>query len=112
MTGLGIAITAATAAVLITEYFHHRRTSFPLYGWVGIVALVTAEALMFRGIEPIATYFTPIAWTAYLLLTDAAVLAITGRSRLHDEPRQFVAVAALSIPLWLIFEAYNLRLAN
>jgi cell division protein FtsW (lipid II flippase) len=31
---------------------------------------------------------------------------------LRDEPRGLLKMAALSIPLWLIFEAYNLRLAN
>jgi hypothetical protein len=40
------------------------------------------------------------------------VFTIRGHSRIHDEPRQFASVAALSIPLWLIFEAYNLRLQN
>ncbi len=45
-------------------------------------------------------------------LTDAAVLAIRGHSRLHDEPGKFFSLAVLSVPLWLIFEAYNLRLQN
>lgn len=112
MTALGIAITGVTAGVLVAEVLRHRRAPFPLYGWIGIVALATAELLMFRDLEPIATYFTPIAWTAYLLIADAAVFAITRHSRLHDQPRQFAAVAVLSIPLWLVFEAYNLRLNN
>jgi len=67
---------------------------------------------MFRGVQPLATFFTPMVWTCYILLADACVLAIGGRSRLHDEPWQFLGVALLSIPLWLIFEAYNLRLQN
>ena len=67
---------------------------------------------MFRGVEPVATYFTPIAWSAWILIADAAVLAITGRSRLHDAPLTLTRMALLSIPLWLIFEAYNLRLRN
>jgi len=67
---------------------------------------------MFRGVEPFATYFTPIAWSSYILIADAAVLAITGRSRLHDAPLTLARMALFSIPLWLIFEAYNLRLRN
>lgn len=112
MTALGIAITAATVAVLLAEFLRHRRGTFPLYGWIGIVVLIAAELLMFGGVEPVATYFTPIAWTAYILVTDAGVLALSGRSRLRNEPYQFAGVAALSIPLWLIFEGYNLRLNN
>jgi hypothetical protein len=67
---------------------------------------------MFRGVEPAATYFNPLAWTAYILLADAATFAITGHSRLREEGRGFLKMAALSIILWLIFEAYNLRLLN
>jgi hypothetical protein len=67
---------------------------------------------LFRRFQPVAVYFTPIAWTCYILLADAAVLAIRGHSRLHDEPGVFLSVAVLSISLWLIFEAYNLGLQN
>ena len=112
MTLIGLALTFATIALLVIEFLRHRRAPLAFYGWAGLVALVAAEGLVFRGVEPVATYFTPIAWTCYILLADAAVLAITGRSRLRDEPRRFALVALLSIPLWLIFEAYNLRLEN
>ena len=67
---------------------------------------------MFRGFEPVATYFTAIAWTAYLLVADAAIYAIRDHSRLRDNPLSVARMALLSIPLWLIFEAYNLRLVN
>jgi hypothetical protein len=108
----GLAITAATGAALLIAFLRHRRHTFPLYGWVGLMVVVLAEILMFRRVEPIATYFTPIAWTAYIVLADAAVLAVRGRSRLHDAGGEFAQTALVSIPLWLIFEAYNLRLAN
>jgi hypothetical protein len=112
MTILGIAITAATAAILVLEFLRKRQRNLPVYGWTGWIALMLAEILLFRRTEPVPTYFTPIAWTAYILLVDAAVWAITGRSRLQDHPREFARIALLSIPLWLIFEAYNLRLTN
>ena len=113
MIALGIAVTAATVTVLVAGFFRtRRRRPFPVYGWLGIVALAGAEWLMFAGIEPVATYFTPIAWSAYILIADAAVLALTGRSRLNDAPITVARMALLSIPLWLIFEAYNLRLRN
>lgn len=110
---IGIGITAFTVGLLIAGYFRsRRRRAFPSYGWFGFAALVCAEVLMFRRIDPVATYFTPIAWSAYILIADAAVLAISGRSRLHDAPLVLGHIALLSIPLWLIFEAYNLRLQN
>lgn len=113
MIGIGIGITAATVAILVLGFFRaRRRRPFPAEGWFGIIALAGAEWLMFRGVEPVATYFTPIAWSAYILIADSAVLALTGRSRLHDAPLTVARMALLSIPLWLIFEAYNLRLQN
>ena len=112
MLKLGILLTAATVTILVVEFFRARRWAFPAHGWLGLAALASAEFLMFHGVEPAATYFSPVAWTAYILIADAATFAISGVSRLRDEPRGLLKMAALSIPLWLIFEAYNLRLAN
>jgi hypothetical protein len=112
MTAAGIAVTALTAAIPFMEFLRHKRTPLARYGWFGLLALLIAELLMFRGVQPLATYFTPIAWSAYLMTVDAGVLSVTGHSRLRDDPRGFVVTAVLSVPLWLIFEAYNLRLKN
>src|SRR5215469_11565438 len=112
MLKLGIILTAATVSLLILEFFRARRYRFPAHGWLGLFALIACEWLMFHGVEPVATYFSPLAWTSYILIADAAAAAITGHSRLREEPRGLLRMAALSIPLWLIFEAYNLWLAN
>jgi hypothetical protein len=112
MLKLGIILTAATVTILVVEFFRAHKKPFPAHGWLGLVALICAEYLMFHGIEPAATYFSPVAWTSYILIADAAVFAISGHSRLREEPLGLLKMAALSIPLWLIFEAYNLRLAN
>jgi hypothetical protein len=112
MLKLGIILTAATVTILVVEFFRARRRPFPAHGWLGLVALVACEYLMFHGVEPVATYFSPLAWTSYILIADGAIYAISGHSRLREEPRGLLKMAALSIPLWLIFEAYNSRLAN
>ena len=109
---LGVAITILQSAVLVIAFFRHQQRPFALHGWIGLLGLLTAEALLFSHVQIVAIYFTPIAWTCYILLIDAAVLAITGHSRLHDHPARLSGVALLSIPLWLIFEGYNLRLQN
>jgi hypothetical protein len=112
-TTLGLALTFATVASLLLGYFRsRRRRAFPVHGWLGWLALLSAEALLFTRIEPITTYFTPIAWSSYILIADAAVLALTNRSRLNDAPIVVARLALLSVPLWLIFEAYNLKLQN
>lgn len=112
MLKLGIILTAATVTVLIVEFFRARRRPFPAHGWLGLFAVVVCEYLMFHGVEPVATYFSPLAWTSYILIADAAIYSISGHSRLREESLGLFKMAALSIPLWLIFEAYNVRLAN
>ena len=71
MLKLGIILTAATVTILVVEFFRARRRPFPAHGWLGLFALVCAEYLMFHGIEPAATYFSPVAWTSYILIADA-----------------------------------------
>ena len=112
MVPLGLAFSFATIAVLAFGFFRHRRTALPLYSWAGLALLATAGVLLWRHAYWTSIFFTPIAWTGYLLLVDGAVLAVRGHSRLHDTPREFAIMAALSVPLWLMFEAYNLRLQN
>src|SRR4051812_17125891 len=112
MPHVGIAILVITLLPLIGASFRYRRYRFPFYGWLGFAVLLIAEVLMFRGVQPVAMYFTATAWTCYLLISDAAVFAVRGQSRLHDDPAGALRMALLSVPLWLIFEAYNLRLAN
>jgi len=112
LTELGIAITFSQIIVLAVAFSRHRRRRLASYGWIGLLGLLGAGALLFLGVRPLAIYFTPIAWTLYILVVDGAVLAIRGESRLHDHPRHFATLALFSIPLWLVFEAYNLRLEN
>jgi hypothetical protein len=82
------------------------------YGWLGLAVLVADQALLPWRIELLARWFTPVMWTAYVLLADAVVLRRRGRSLIHDRPREALFMAAASVPLWLVFEAYNLRLLN
>ena len=112
MTLLGLAITFLTTAILVFGFCRHRQRRLAFYGLAGLAGLLSAEILVFTGIQAVAIYATPIAWTCYILLADAAVLAMRGHSRLHDAPRLFAGVALISVPLWLVFEVYNLRLQN
>jgi hypothetical protein len=78
-----------------------------------------------RGTHRIELSYQPIAvrhgrWLAgagllllaAMLLADAAVWSLRGESRLGKTPAHFFSLAFWSVPLWLIFEAYNLRLEN
>ena len=113
MTDLGLLWFFATVFFILRRY---RSTAsgggFPSYGYAGAIMMIAGELLLFAGLEPVAIYFTAIEWTGYILWADAAVFALRGRSLLRSHPAEFACIAVFSIPLWLIFEAYNLRLEN
>ena len=110
---VGIALVGVTIGFLGLKYFSRAKMDrFRLWGWAGLVMLALFEVLLFLRVGWVSVYFTPLCWTAYLLLADAAVYSLKRTSRLSDSPRDFLVLALASIPLWLIFEAYNLRMQN
>jgi hypothetical protein len=84
----------------------------PLYSYLGLAMLVLSEAGMFAHIEPLWSWHTPIAWTGYILLVDAIIFKKRGSSWLMTNRREFLFLAVLSIPLWAVFEGYNLLIKN
>ncbi len=113
MIVVGIALFSLTALLLLYRFFSQERPfRFPSQGYFGVGLLIAAEIFLWADIEPVPTYFTPIAWTGYIFWADAAVFALRGKSLWNTHRAEFVLLALCSIPLWLLFEAYNLRLEN
>ncbi len=109
----GIFLLLVAIILLAFRYFRTlKRGRFRAWGWIGLGIILVAEGLLFGGSRWVAIFITPIAWTGYLLLADAAVWSLEGESRLGKTPSHFLALAFWSVPLWLVFEAYNLRLEN
>ncbi|MDE1810729.1 MAG: hypothetical protein KGH66_01675 [Candidatus Micrarchaeota archaeon] len=78
------------------------------YGYIGIALIALAFANFFLVVQPFARWYIPIIWGGYILLVDSMVRSISGRSLLTTYFREFVFMAVLSVPFWLIFEGYNL----
>lgn len=110
---IGVVLFAGTAAFLGGKYARTRKRQ-PLggCGWIGLAIILAAEFLLIFRVPIVTTFFTAMVWTGYVLLIDASVASLDGSSRLTRSPGQFGALAFWSVPLWLVFEAYNLRLAN
>jgi hypothetical protein len=81
--------------------------SFPARLWIGIALVLVSQAAMFARIEPFHSWHTPIAWTGYILLVDAIVWKRRRDSWLTTGSKEFIFLAIVSFPLWLIFEGYN-----
>jgi len=110
---VGMALVGVTVGFLALRYFSKPKSGrFRPWGWAGLGLLFLFEILLAFRVGWVSIYFTPLCWTAYILLIDAAVCSLKGSSRLSASPRDFFLLALASIPLWLIFEAYNLRMQN
>ena len=74
--------------------------------------MIVSEAATLAKIEPFWSWNTPIAWTGFIIFADAIVWRARGASWIRSSPREFAALALVSIPLWIVFEGYNLRIRN
>jgi len=114
---VGITLLGLTAGFLAVRYFRAPRRRMELRGWLGAAVILGAEVLLALRTPSVRLFFTPIAWTGYLLLVSALIRSLRSASRGAEADAQTGLphskwVAFWSVPLWLIFEAYNLRLRN
>ncbi len=109
----GLLILAAALSLLLAKFARTpKRGRFPVWGWLGVLIVANAEALLFLGVDWVSVYFTPLVWTGYLLLIEAATRSLSGHAAAAWPARETLKLAFWSVPLWLLFEAYNLRLRN
>jgi hypothetical protein len=80
--------------------------------YVGLLIMIVSEAATLMHVEPFWSWNTPIAWTGFIIFADAIVWRARGDSWIRSAPREFAALALLSIPLWVVFEGYNLIIDN
>jgi len=79
---------------------------------VGAAVMIVSETATLLRIEPFWSWNTPIAWTGFILFADASVHRARGESWMRSSPGEFAALALVSIPLWLVFEAFNRVIDN
>jgi hypothetical protein len=80
---------------------------FPLYGYLGFLIIVVAEALLFSGNQIVGRWFTPIVWTGYILFVDGLVYAVRARSLLMTDRLELLVIVVVSIGAWWLCEFYN-----
>jgi hypothetical protein len=110
---LGLLLLALTLGFLFRIYRRAKpQNAMPVAGKFGLALITFSEVLLFLKIHWITIYFTPLAWTGYILVMDSLVFSVQGSSLLQTHRGRFCALSLCSAPLWLIFEAYNFRLRN
>jgi hypothetical protein len=83
-----------------------------IYGWIGFLLLLTSEYFLFRKIQPFYSWFYCFAWWSYILMADNLLLKLRGYSLLTTRRKELWYMLPLSVFIWLLFEAYNLRVNN
>jgi hypothetical protein len=78
----------------------------------GLIVMIVSQTATIAGIEPFWSWNTPICWTGFILFADGMVFRARRASWLRSMPGEFALLAALSIPLWLVFELYNRFIHN
>jgi len=88
------------------------KTKKNIHGIVGLLILVIAEILMFRGIEPFASWFYYLAWWPYILIVDSLIYKLKENSLIMNRKGEFLLMLFWSVFIWTFFEAVNLIMNN
>ncbi len=94
-----------------------KRYTFKRHGWIGIFLILLAELGVilqhnFYLAHRISIWTTPLCWWGYIFLIDAIIFKLKGNSLICNRRRNFLLQLPLSVVIWLLFELYNLHLAN
>lgn len=79
---------------------------------LGLGVICPVIILLVCDVPFMQTWFYICAWWPLIIILDSVNFRMRGSSPLSESPRNFVFAAFVSIPVWLIFELFNLRLQN
>jgi hypothetical protein len=85
---------------------------FRLNLFIGLGAMLLAIILLVLDVPFMKTWFYICAWWPLIIILDSLNFRIKGSSPLSDSPGNFIFAAFISVPVWLVFELFNLRLRN
>ena len=74
--------------------------------------MLLAIILLILDIPFIKTWFYICAWWPLIIILDSLNFRIKGSSPLSDSLGNFIFAAFISVPVWMVFELFNLRLQN
>jgi hypothetical protein len=78
----------------------------------GMIGLPLSHYWLVAKIEPFYSSIYCFLWWSYIFAADFAVWKLRGTSLLRDRPKEFLFLTAWSVPVWMLFEAVNLRIQN
>ena len=80
---------------------------------LGLALIILSETATLAGIEPFATWNTPICWWGYVFFLDGLIEYHTDRSFLVGHPEEFWGTCVpVSLATWTLFDLMNRRVSN
>jgi hypothetical protein len=80
--------------------------------YAGTAVLALSAALLASGSSLMQTWFYSFAWWSTILILDSVNYRLSGTSFLSRSFKYFLICTFISVPVWLVFELYNLALKN
>lgn len=80
--------------------------------YIGLAGLLAAFTLLALGLPFMKVWFYCFAWWSFIVLVDSLNVRSFGSSPLRESGPGFFEAAFISVPVWLGFELFNLRLEN
>ena len=85
---------------------------FRKYGVFGILLIILVEINFFFKIQPFANWYFPLIWLGYILIIDALIYKLRGKSLITNRFPEFLGMVIISTLFWYFFEFSNLVLKN
>jgi hypothetical protein len=79
---------------------------------VPLAVLITATLGLFSLVEPFVSWYFQWAWWSYVFVVDALARRLGAPLLVRGRVREFSWLCGVSVVLWTLFEALNLRLGN
>ena len=83
-----------------------------VYFYIGIAMVLGGMLNAWFGSPRLADWTTPVCWWGYVLVLDAVILRVRGKSIIRNNFRLFVYQAGFSVLFWIVFELNNLHVRN
>lgn len=88
------------------------KNKFKWYGILGILLIFLIELNFIFKIQPFADWYFPIIWFGYILVLDAVVYKLKGKSLMNNNLLTFAGLFILSSLFWYVFEFLNIFVQN
>ncbi|MDP8214296.1 MAG: hypothetical protein RAO92_06970 [Candidatus Euphemobacter frigidus] len=82
------------------------------YFYIGVILIAGGMVNSWFGSPRLADWTTPACWWGYILILDAVIYRIRGKSIIRNNIRLFIYQCVFSVLFWGVFELNNLHLRN